>query len=201
MTTMARFCRRVLAMLPWVLLLAGLGAAAQLGLAGPPAASGQVEHPNVLVIVVDDQTFASLAIMPALSNDASWTRFSHAYVNDATCCPSRATILTGQYSHHTGVETSHDGPNLDARSTLATWLDPTYRTAFFGKYLNGWPYRGNTQTPPGWDRWEGFVGKANYYDYTLNVAGHLNTYGHRYSTSVLAQAAEGFIGRTPQPFF
>src|SRR5207247_10936747 len=74
MTTLERLGRWALAVLPWALLLACLGGGAELGLLGPLEASGQVQRPNVLVIVVDDQTSASLPVMPALSNDATRTR-------------------------------------------------------------------------------------------------------------------------------
>ena len=69
-------------------------------------------------------------------------------------------MLTGQYSHHTGVIGNEQGASLDDRSTFATWLDTTgYETAFLGKYLNNFPYpnQPTEYIPPGWDRWMGSV--------------------------------------------
>ena len=54
------------------------------------------------------------------------------------CCPSRATIMTGLYSHHTHVENNQDKSKFDDKSTIATWLDAAgYRTGLFGKYHLG----------------------------------------------------------------
>ena len=47
--------------------------------------------------------------MPYVDGRPDWVRFTRAYVNNSECCPSRATILSGQYSHHTGVETTPRG--------------------------------------------------------------------------------------------
>ena len=64
--------------------------------------------------------------------------------NHPLCCPARAEILTGQYAQNNGVRHNR-GPRggYDALArpgnTVASWLqDVGYRTAFVGKYLNGW---------------------------------------------------------------
>ena len=71
---------------------------------------------------------------------------------------TRAVILRGQYPHNTGVlgNLLPNGGFLKFRrlrreeSTVATWLqDVGYRTAFYGKYLNG--YAETDPPPPGWD--------------------------------------------------
>ena len=99
--------------------------------------------PNIIFVLTDDQAYrGTVAKMPWLrSHQRSFTSFKHAYVNNALCCPSRATILSGLYSHHTHVEVSHDGPKFDASQTIATWLhEAGYRTGLFGKYLNFYPF-------------------------------------------------------------
>ena len=91
-----------------------------------------------------------------------WVRFTNAFVNVPLCCPSRATILTGRYAHHTGVEDNGDGAAFDESSSLAPWLEAAgYRTAFVGKYLNGYPWGHGPYVPVGWDR---FVAKQNVGD-------------------------------------
>ena len=62
-------------------------------------------RPNIMIILTDDQRWDSLDQMPALDAAAEWTHFSNAYVDEPQCCPSRASILTGRYPQHTGVET------------------------------------------------------------------------------------------------
>ncbi len=126
-------------------------------------------QPNVILIVTDDQTLDTLPAdppaMPWLQNqifgpgDHHWQWFPNAFFNTPLCCPSRATMLTGQYSHHTGVQGNHDGSELDESNTLATWLhDDGYTTALIGKYLNNYPWDRGPYVPAGWDRW---VGKRN----------------------------------------
>ena len=82
--------------------------------------------------------------------------FDNNFVSYSLCCPSRASILTGNYPHNTGVFTNstpdggwkvfHEGAERD---TIGTQLQQTgYQTGFMGKYMNG--YNGN-HIPPGWD--------------------------------------------------
>jgi len=70
--------------------------------------------------MTDDQSYRSIEKMPYVSGRGDWARFDNAFFNNPLCCPSRATILTGQYSHHIGVEDNDSGARLDDRSTIAT---------------------------------------------------------------------------------
>jgi arylsulfatase A-like enzyme len=178
------------------------------GLGGRTAERGDAASspPNVLVIVTDDQPVGMTKRMPQLSRAAGFTRFDAYYDNNPLCCPTRSTLLTGLYSHHTGVETNLVAQRFDDRSTLATWLDDAgYDTGLFGKYLNSYPWkRGPNYVPPGWDRWSAFTPDAAYYDYTLVQDGDRKRYGHArgdYSTDVLADQADDFIASADQPFF
>jgi len=169
-------------------------------------------QPNLVLILTDDQSFESVAKMPYVSSLKSWDTFDHAYINNATCCPSRATILTGLWSHHHGVEESNAAPRFDDRSTLATWLHAAgYRTELVGKYHLGTvdETASDTYIPPGWDgwyAWHGMSSRQAYYDYTLNENGKLVSYGSApddYSTDVLAKEAVRFIDANADqtPFF
>jgi uncharacterized repeat protein (TIGR01451 family) len=184
-----------------------------------------VTRPNVVLILTDDQTLDSLApgsprVMPHLESEladpgAGWIDFSNFFFNNPVCCPSRATILTGQYSHHTRVEANTNGALLDESSTVATWLNTAgYRTGMIGKYLNDYPFRRGDYKPPGWDYWAVHTGKGNlgYYDYTLFVSPDGSSTGTRvdyrfgrsdYSTLALTDLGANFIEQTPDgtPFF
>src|SRR5687767_7337428 len=83
------------------------------GAGGGVAAAVDPVPPNVIVILSDDQSDSSVAKMPYMSTRAGWYRFTNAYINNATCCPSRATLLTGRWSHHTGVEATGGAPRFD----------------------------------------------------------------------------------------
>ncbi|MGH9151536.1 MAG: sulfatase family protein [Acidimicrobiales bacterium] len=166
----------------------------------PPA----LVRPNIVVVLTDDQSLESVARMPHVFARSDWVAFDNAFVNVALCCPSRASVLTGQYSHHTRVERNTDGMRLDDGHTVATWLrDGGYRTALLGKYLNQYPWGRAGYLPPGWDEWHVFE-DVGYFDYSLNQNGRTVRRGSSardYSTDVLARKAVKFISRQQGPFF
>src|SRR5687768_7139448 len=98
---------------------------------------------NVIIIMTDDQNIDSLPVMRKLMSypEGSWINFTNAITNDSICCPARATVLTGQYAHVTGVTSNSNGHLLNDANTLPVWLDNAgYRTGLLGKYLNGFPW-------------------------------------------------------------
>ena len=179
-------------------------------LIAPAAAATQ---PNIVVIMTDDQAVESLRVMPktrALIGDKG-TTFSNSFVSFPLCCPSRATLLTGQYPHNHGV-LDNAPPNggyskLNHANTLPVWLQQAgYYTSHIGKYLNGYGLENPNEVPPGWSHWQGLVHPSAMYNYTINDNGMLTTYGEAeedYQTDVLADRAEATIdeGALNQPFF
>jgi N-acetylglucosamine-6-sulfatase len=172
--------------------------------------------PNILVIMTDDQAVESMRVMPnvrTLLADQGVT-FDNSFVSYALCCPSRATYLTGQYTHNHTVW-GNAAPNggyykLDSTNTLPVWLSRAgYQTVHLGKYLNGYGTRNATEVPPGWGEWYGSVDPSTYrfYNYTLNENGRTVTYGTgaaNYQTDVYARKAVDIIRRQavdPRPFF
>jgi N-acetylglucosamine-6-sulfatase len=171
-------------------------------------------RPNIVLILTDDQRADTLWAMPHVRSllGAHGVTFPNAFVTTPFCCPSRASILTGLYSHHTGVlsDGPPDGgaPAFDDRSTIATWLSSAgYETAFVGKYLNAYRLLGPTYVPPGWDRWDAIESEpiaSRYYGYTLNQDGRLVRYGSTdldYSTAVLGRLGLDFLRTARPPFF
>jgi N-acetylglucosamine-6-sulfatase len=137
-------------------------AAAALALAAPAFA-----RENVVVIMTDDQTAASLSGMQNVNGllGADGTTFAQAIDSFPLCCPSRATNLTGQYAHNHGV--LHNNPpfggflQLDSTSTLPVWLQAAgYRTMHVGRYLNG--YEAKYGIPPGYTDWIGLPHSAAF---------------------------------------
>jgi arylsulfatase A-like enzyme len=119
-------------------------------------ATGAATKPNIVLIMSDDQDFDSLPAMRNLLGypEGSWVNFTNAYAHDSICTPSRGNLLTGQYSHHSGVISNEHGEVLDDNNTLAVWLDDAgYRTALIGKYLHSYPETvgDGTNLYPGWD--------------------------------------------------
>lgn len=180
----------------------------------PPAARiSAAAQPNVLLILTDDQTFESMRVLPKTRQllAAQGTTFASAFVSFPTCCPSRATILTGQYAHNHRVlgNKGPDGgyPRLDHSNTLPVWLrEAGYETAHVGKYLN--LYTG-PEVPPGWSHWFGLSDPSTYlmYGYTVIDDGKPVHYGESeedYQTDVLAAKAEELLREmagSGKPFF
>ena len=124
-------------------------------------------RPNVVVLMTDDQTVESMRVMPGVRRTlaARGTTFSRSFVSFPLCCPSRATLLTGQYAHNHGVLGNsppwggHDLFDPKDGNTLATWLSAGgYATVMLGKYLNGYGATQPRHVPPGWTEWKVSVG-------------------------------------------
>jgi N-acetylglucosamine-6-sulfatase len=177
--------------------------------------------PNFVFILADDMRKDDLTYMPktiSLLGDQGMS-FSKAYVSNPLCCPSRATIMRGQYAHNTGVWDNINGTDggwqgyksnngNNENDNLATRLhnDAGYRTALIGKYLN--EYNNTTYIPPGWDKWFAtFTVTHDYFDYDLNDNGtirHFGTTDSAYLTDVLRKQSPNFIDssvKKNKPFF
>ena len=177
------------------------------------------DGPNIVLILTDDQSIDTIphepAVMPFLQarlqdpND-HWLTFTNGFINNPLCCPSRASIFTGQYAHTSGVLKNAYGDRLREDATFATWLHSVgYYTGFYGKYENQYPFYRDPYVPPGWDQWaaklHGGV-ETVYYDYTLyqRPGGlvHYHSQPGDYMPDLLATKAVDFIEAAPlgRPF-
>src|SRR5918992_225131 len=162
----------------WSLLLLAVGLSIQpLG----ESAIGQESPPNILVILTDDQRAAGTVTQLAMPATRRWlldsgTRFPNAFATTPLCCPSRASIYTGQYAHNHGVRLTEDA--LDHRNTLQRYLQEAgYQTGIVGKFLNSWDYQND---PPHFDRFTlihrgGFNHDANRDGQIVHLKGYHNT--------------------------
>ena len=113
-------------------------------------AAPSTPKPNIVIILTDDM---DSSLMPYLENTneligKNGATFTNYFVTSSLCCPSRASMLRGQYPHNTDVLSNNfpeggfrrffvDG---DEAETLAVWLNREgYQTSLIGKYLNGYP--------------------------------------------------------------
>ena len=179
-------------------------------------ASPAAAQPNVVVLMTDDQTQASLPYMTQVNGllAAQGTRFEQSISSFPLCCPSRSTFLTGQYAHNHGV-LHNAGPfggfaAFDGGNSLPVWLQQGgYRTMHVGRYLNG--YLATDGVPPGWSDWHGMP-HANAFNYTswkVNEDGDLESYPDLdrpddYQTDFLARRAGELIedaAPDDQPFY
>ena len=187
------------------------GGAASGGGASPAAKSA----PNILVIVTDDQR--QLNVRKAMPQTAKHvtrrgTRFTESFVTTPVCCPSRATLLTGQYAHNHGALSNHKGYErlVDKENVLPVWLQRAgYVTAHLGKFLNGYEVEVDSpaEIAPGWDRWFTQLTPRLYWNYALAVDGRIGLYPdadedhltlnlNRQTGKLVRQMAE-----LPQPFY
>lgn len=185
----------------------------------PCGAQAPANRPNILFILADDLDVESTRHMPRLKSlvaDRGLT-FTQAFATYPICCPSRASILTGQYPHNHqilfnvpplgGFAKFHDRGG--EASTIATWLQTAgYRTALYGKYLNGYPGNTPQHVPPGWTVWHATFDNENYFNYRVNENGTVRQYGDRsedYETDVHAASIVRFLeeaeSRDVEPWF
>jgi N-acetylglucosamine-6-sulfatase len=152
-----------------------------------PVGAGKDPRPNVLLVMTDDMTQSDLQFMPKTRKllAKAGTSFSNTITTFPLCCPSRATFLTGQYSHNHGV-TGNFYPEgwygmEHRKNTLGTWLHRAgYRTGLVGKWLNGYgALDGHGEIPPGFDDWYGLldVSAYDYYNFVMNSNGRLRSWG------------------------
>ena len=143
------------------------------------------------------------------------------FTNFPLCCPSRATMLTGQYAHNHNVLSNREPDGgygvfneRHGNNYLPIWLQEAgYSTAYMGKYMNEYAEPDEYGTTPsdvpkGWNEWRVLApSRAQYFGYTLNQNGVLTQYTEAeddYSTDVFTTKAKRYIRRQapgPTPFF
>ena len=122
-------------------------------LSGTVLSAAEATRPNILFIFSDDHAQQAISAYGSKVNKtpnidriaASGVRFANSFVTNSICTPSRATLLTGQYSHLNGVPAFNrfDG----SRDNVAKHLQAGgYHTGIIGKWHLG-------SDPTGFDRW------------------------------------------------
>lgn len=173
------------------------------GKGAAPAATPSFEAanpPNLLIVLSDDQRFDTMEYMPLSQAQIfdQGTTFLRAYATTSSCCPSRASLLTGKYAHNHGVHLNQDP--LEQPTFPEDLHAAGYFTGLVGKYLNSW----NGAPRPEFDSWVSFEGGSSpYFDPRLNVQGEwMDLEG--YMTYLLRDFALEFLDQaleSGQPFF
>lgn len=165
-----------------------------------------------MLVVLDDLDSAALVGLPHIEQrlGREGVTFTQHFASNPLCCPSRASLLTGQYAHNHGVRSNAlpEGGFGRFRNTgheansLAAWLHAAgYRTGLMGKYLNDYPHGASpTYVPPGWDDWRAVLEdrEADNLGYWVNENGHL-TRPASYQTDFLIGRALEFVEAAGQP--
>ncbi len=168
-----------------------------------PPSSPRPDAPNVIVFMTDDQSIEQMSALPEASAllAGRGVTFSNSFVNYPTCCPSRATFLTGQHATNHRVLWNRPPSGgyenfADQDTTLAMSLQSNgYDTYFVGKYLNGYGITPDYRvTPPGWSNFYGLVDPTAtmYLGYSIFHDGQITDYTMRdedYVTDVMTDIA------------
>jgi len=181
-----------------------------------PVATPTPKPLNIVMVMTDDQEEVSARDMPRMQSmiAAQGITFRNAISTTPLCGPSRATVLSGRYAHnHTilsnqeplGGYSKYRDSGMEGDS-LPVWLKSAgYRTAYLGKYTNGYG-PGWSAKPPGWDDWLAFTEPQAYTNFTFNEDGRdFQAPAGVYQTDYLATRALEYLRRTEdkddQPFF
>lgn len=165
---------------------------------------------NVIFILSDDHRYDFMGFtgkvpwletpnMDRLAKEGA--HLQNAFVTTSLSSPSRASILTGMFSHqHTVVDNA--APVPEGLTFFPQYLQKAgYKTAFFGK----WHMGHDTDEPrPGFDHWESFRGQGEYYNPKLNINGKQVEYtDSTYITDLLTEHAVDWMKQQKdgQPFF
>jgi arylsulfatase A-like enzyme len=156
--------------------------------------------PNVLIIITDDQRPDTMEFMPQTRKlfGRRGITFERAFATTPMCCPFRASLMTGQYAHNSGVRRNEDALILNHEHTLQRYLsEGGYRTALVGKYLNSWP---REVAPPYFDR---FVVGNGYRNIRVNVEGtvkRISQYVPYYLRKRAVRMVKDFEGNDARPW-
>ena len=130
-------------------------------------------RPNILFILSDDHTAQAWGIYGGFLQDVVHTPnitrlagegavLNNSFCTNSICTPSRATILTGQYSHHNGVYTLTGAMDPDSMNIAKVFQENGYQTAVVGK----WHLK---KEPAGFDYYNVLPGQGRYWDPILKT--------------------------------
>lgn len=159
--------------------------------------------PNILYIMADDHASHAISAYGSKINRTpnidriaeQGVRFDNCFCTNSICTPSRAVILTGQYSHLTGVKTLQD-PLDPARQNVAKLLQNIgYQTGIIGK----WHLH---KDPAGFDHWNILPGQGVYHNPDFIEMGKRSK-RQGYCTDLIADYSIDFLKRRDKnkPFF
>ena len=178
-----------------------------LGAAATSCNSGHVEKkkPNIIFIMSDDHAYQAISAysdkliqtpnIDRIGNQGA--RFEQCFVTNSICSPSRAVILTGQYSHRTGARDNSFSMRIDSGITTFPMLlqNAGYQTAIMGKWhlLN---------KPKGFDYSSILIDQGHYYNPDFITNGD-TARAHGYATNIIMDKAINWLSNmrdTNSPF-
>ncbi len=161
------------------------------------------QRPNIVFIMSDDHAAQAISAYGSRINKTpnidrlakEGVRADNCFCTNSICTPSRASILTGQYSHKNGVLTLNEKLDTKSRSVAKYLQGNNYQTAMIGKWHLG-------TEPQGFDYWKILPGQGAYYDPEFLEAGGRRKY-QGYCTDLITDFTLDWLQQRDQtrPFF
>ena len=159
-------------------------------------------RPNILFLLSDDHAAHSISAYGSVLNttphiDAigeAGVRFENLFATNSLCSPSRASLLTGTYSHVNGVSTLDTFIDATQPTFVTALQDAGYRTGFVGKWhLGDGETEGVSHDPHGFDYWDALIDQGEYHDPRFLSADGLRVESG-YATDLITDLAIRWLG-------
>ena len=153
-------------------------------------------RPNIVVIISDDHAYQTIsaygskfAQTPSIDRIAhEGAVFTNAHVTNSICGPSRASILTGRYSHINGFRDNENSNFNFNQDLFVKGLQASgYQTAWIGKMHLG------NNTPQGLDYYKLLPGQGSYYNPDFIETGNKKTQHTGYVSNIITDISEDWL--------
>lgn len=170
--------------------------------------SAMAKPPNVVFVLTDDQRADAVGYhkKPLLGIKtpnidrlaAEGARFDNMFVTTSLCSPSRASFLSGTYTHTHGVRDNFTDYPHQLKSFPLLLQQAGYQTAYIGKWHMG---EDDDSARPGFDYWVTHKGQGKYYDTLFNVNGEQKTVAGYYTDRITDLALDWLMSADRQKPF
>lgn len=156
-----------------------------------------MKRPNIVLILTDDHAAHAVGAYGSVVNATprideiaeAGVRVDSCFCTNSLCTPSRASILTGTYSHINGVTTLETPIDASQPTFITALRDAGYRTAVVGKWHMG---EGDGHDPQGFDYWAVLRDQGEYFDPQILTADGVEIVPG-YATDILTDLSLGWL--------